>query len=62
MQLSPGCSSVGTVSTWRFDPDELRISFAEMIIEDELPFVFAERPGFRRFMAKACPRFDFPSR
>lgn len=62
MQLSPGCSSVGTVSTWRFDPDELRTSFAEMIIEDELPFVFAERPGFRRFMAKACPRFDVPSR
>lgn len=62
MQPSHGCSSVGTVSTWKFDPDEIRNSFAEMLIEDELPFVFAERSGFRKFMAKACPRFTVPSR
>lgn len=62
MHLSPGSSSVGTISTWRFDPDEIRKSLAEMLIEDELPFVFTERIGFRKFMSKACPRFDVPSR
>jgi hypothetical protein len=33
-----------------------------MIIEDELPFAFGEKPGFTRFMAVACPQFDLPSR
>ena len=55
-------SSVGTVGTWKFDPEDLKKSFAEMLIEDELPFVFSERAGFRKFMAKACPRFTVPSR
>ncbi|WVZ49315.1 hypothetical protein U9M48_000684 [Paspalum notatum var. saurae] len=61
LQLSPD-SSVGIVGTWRFDLEELRNSFVEMMIEDELPFVFAERLGFKRFMAKSCPRFTMPSR
>lgn len=59
---SPGNSSVGTISTWKFDLDELKICFAEMLIEDEQPFAAAERPGLRKFMAKACPKFDMPSR
>jgi hypothetical protein len=42
------------ISTWRFDQDALRDAFAEMIIEDELPFCFGEKPGFRKFMSKAC--------
>lgn len=64
LQLQPcqGNSSVGTVSTWKFDPDDLRNSFAEMIIEDEQPFVLFERPGLGKFLAKACPRFVMPSR
>ena len=64
LQLQPchSNSSVGTVSTWKFDLDDLRRSFAEMIIEDEQPFVLSERPGLRKFMAKACMRFVFPSR
>ncbi|CAN6374533.1 unnamed protein product [Urochloa humidicola] len=62
LQPSAGCSSVGTISTWKFDLNELRNSFAQMLIEDELPFVFTERPGLRKFMAKACPRFTVPSR
>jgi len=64
LQLQPSIadSSVGTISTWKFDPDELRKSFAEMIIEDEQPFVLSERPGLRKFLAKACPRFVLPSR
>ena len=33
-----------------------------MVIEDELPFAFGEKPGFRKFMSKACPRFNPPSR
>jgi len=33
-----------------------------MVIEDEQPFCFGEKPGFRKFMSKACPRFQFPSR
>jgi hypothetical protein len=40
----------------------LRVAFTEMLITDELPFAFAERPGFRKFMSKACPRFEVPSR
>ena len=62
LQPSHGNSSVGTVSTWKFDLDELKLSFAEMLIEDEQPFVASERPGLRKFLAKACPRFVMPSR
>jgi hypothetical protein len=50
------------VSTCRFDQDELRAAFAKMVIEDEQPFCFGEKPGLRKFMAKACPRFQLPSR
>ena len=49
-------------TTWRFDQEALREAFAEMVIEDEQPFCFGEKPGFRKFMSKACPRFQFPSR
>jgi hypothetical protein len=50
------------ISTWKFDQTALRAAFAEMIIEDELPFCFGEKSGFRKFMSKACPRFQVPSR
>ena len=49
-------------ATWRFDQEALRDAFAEMVIEDEQPFCFGEKPGFRKFMSKACPRFQVPSR
>lgn len=49
-------------STWRFDQVALRDAFVEMVIEDELPFCFGERPSFRKFMSRACPRFQVPSR
>jgi hypothetical protein len=47
---------------WRFDQDALREAFAEMVIEDEQPFCFGEKPGLIKFLAKACPRFQLPSR
>jgi hypothetical protein len=34
----------------------------EMIVMDELPFSFIERPGFRRFCSVAIPKFLVPSR
>jgi hypothetical protein len=40
----------------------LREAFAAMIIEDELSFAFGEKPGFKKFMSKACPHFQVPSR
>jgi hypothetical protein len=49
-------------ATWRFDQDALREAFAEMVIEDEQPFCLGEKPGLRKFLAKACPRFQLPSR
>lgn len=57
LQLTPcdGNSTLGTVTTWKFDPDKLRRCFAEMIIEDEQPFVLSERSGLRKFMTLACP-------
>ena len=50
------------VGTWKFDAEALREAFVEMVIEDELPFAFGEKTGFRKFMSKACPRFICPSR
>jgi hypothetical protein len=50
------------IVTWRFDEYELRVAFAEMVIEDERHFCFGEKPGLRKFMAKACPCFQLPSR
>ncbi|XBI83867.1 hypothetical protein VPH35_092303 [Triticum aestivum] len=57
-----GDGSKCTLTAWRFDPEMLRKAFAEMIITDELPFAFSEKEGFRKFMSKACPRFNVPSR
>jgi hypothetical protein len=62
LQPSQGNCSVGTLSTSEFDLDDLRNSFAEMIIEDEQPFALSERPGLRKFLAIACPQFTLPSR
>ena len=49
-------------TTWRFDQEALREAFAEMVIEDEQPFCFGEKPGLKKFLSKACPRFQVPSR
>jgi hypothetical protein len=54
--------SKSSITSWSFDPKMLREAFTEMIVTDELPFAFTEKPGFRKFMSKACPRFSVPSR
>ncbi|CAN6253636.1 unnamed protein product [Urochloa humidicola] len=54
--------SKSSLTAWRFDPEMLKDAFTEMIITDELPFAFAEKQGFRKFMSKACPKFGVPSR
>jgi hypothetical protein len=45
----------------KWDPEAVRQAFTEMVIEDELPFAFGEKSGFRKFMAVACPRFNVPN-
>lgn len=47
---------------WQYNEKEVREAFARMIVADELPFIFAEKEGFRHFLSKACPRFVVPSR
>ncbi|KAM0858616.1 hypothetical protein ACQ4PT_047723 [Festuca glaucescens] len=58
LQATPGAG----LNNWKFDPEALRKAFAEMVIQDELPFAFGEKSGFIKFMSKACPRFKPPSR
>jgi len=54
--------SRGSSYHWRFDQEALRDASAEMVIEDEQPFCFGEKPGLKKFLSKACPRFQVPSR
>ncbi|XP_019161967.1 PREDICTED: zinc finger BED domain-containing protein RICESLEEPER 2-like [Ipomoea nil] len=54
--------TVGELGTWVFNQETIRRALVEMIIIDELPFIFVEGQGFRRFIAVACPRFKIPSR
>ncbi|XP_031106294.1 zinc finger BED domain-containing protein RICESLEEPER 2-like [Ipomoea triloba] len=54
--------TVGELGTWVFSQDSIRRALIEMIIIDELPFIFVEGQGFKMFIAVACPRFKIPSR
>ncbi|XP_042948635.1 zinc finger BED domain-containing protein RICESLEEPER 4-like [Carya illinoinensis] len=40
----------------------LRDALAEIIIEDEMPFMTVEKRGFRKFVKLIEPRFPMPSR
>ncbi|CAH9144073.1 unnamed protein product [Cuscuta epithymum] len=42
--------------------EEVRKALDHMLIIDELPFRFVEKPGFRHFVNIACPLFHIPSR
>ena len=52
----------GSLSTWKYDENAIRIALSHMIIMDELLFKFVEGEGFRDLFAVACPRFHIPSR
>ena len=52
----------GSVSNWQFDQKKIREAITKMVIIDELPFMFVEKPGFRLFMSETCPNFIVPSR
>jgi hypothetical protein len=63
--LQATCSEDGSkhgITDWRFDPEMIREAFTEMVISDELPFAFSDRPGFKKFVSKACQRFFVPTR
>jgi hypothetical protein len=62
LSVTEGQGQGTSVGTWKFDQDLIRSVFAEMIIEDEEPFGHGEKPGFRKFISVACPRFVIPSR
>ena len=52
-----------TMGTWRFECEAGRKALDEMLITDELPFSFVERPGFQKFVSIALPpNFCLPSR
>ncbi|KAL5823683.1 hypothetical protein ACOSQ4_021583 [Xanthoceras sorbifolium] len=45
-----------------FNKEETRKALAKMLIVDELPFRFVEKPGFQEFCRVGMPLFDIPSR
>ncbi|CAN0881322.1 hypothetical protein LINGRAHAP2_LOCUS14170, partial [Linum grandiflorum] len=60
LQPSGNIEGGGMLTNWKFNQSEIRIALAEMIIIDELPFIFVEHQGFRRFMVFCCPMFIIP--
>jgi hypothetical protein len=40
---------------------KIRNAITEMVIEDEMPFVFMDGTGFKKFMKVVKPRFNIPS-
>lgn len=52
----------GKLRNWVLNVSELREALCYMVIIDELPFRFVEKPGFGYMMSKACPEFHLPSR
>ncbi|XP_057775031.1 uncharacterized protein LOC130994013 [Salvia miltiorrhiza] len=64
LNYTPSASgaATGSLTSWRFDQKEVRLALCEMIILDELPFIFVEREGFRRFVDRICPQFQISSK
>jgi hypothetical protein len=46
----------------KYDEKKIRNALTEMIIEDELPFLFVDGNGFKKFMRVVEPCFHLPSR
>ncbi|XP_024177937.1 zinc finger BED domain-containing protein RICESLEEPER 4-like [Rosa chinensis] len=58
--LSTGGTKELVMQKWT--QEACREAACKMIVMDELPFSFIERPGFRYFCRVAVPRWDVPSR
>ncbi|KAK9741788.1 hypothetical protein RND81_03G128300 [Saponaria officinalis] len=52
----------GKLRGWTLNLDEVREAVVYIIIIDELPFRFVEKPGFKRLMYVTCHSFHIPSR
>lgn len=50
------------LKAWVLNPHEAREAIARMIVIDELPFRFVEKPGFNYLMSVVCPGLRMPSR
>ncbi|KAK9735040.1 hypothetical protein RND81_04G179600 [Saponaria officinalis] len=57
-----GNDGEGQLRGWTLNLNEVREAVVYMIIIDELPFRFVEKPGFKRLMSVTCPSFHIPSR
>lgn len=55
-------SESGKLVSVGFDQNSCRKATVKMIVLDELPFAFVERPGFVQFCEVAVPKFEIPSR
>lgn len=50
------------LKSWVLNPHDARDALTKMIIIDELPFRFVDKPGFRYFMSVVCPGLNMPCR
>ncbi|KAL5789248.1 hypothetical protein ACOSQ2_004136 [Xanthoceras sorbifolium] len=57
-----GSGSGSNIGLGCFNKDKTRKALAKMLIVDELPFKFVEKPGFQEFCRAGMPLFDIPSR
>ncbi|XP_059453467.1 zinc finger BED domain-containing protein RICESLEEPER 2-like [Corylus avellana] len=46
----------------KYDEKKIKVALTEMVIEDELPFMFVDGNGLKKFMKVVEPRFNIPSR
>ncbi|KAL5808284.1 hypothetical protein ACOSQ3_028975 [Xanthoceras sorbifolium] len=57
-----GSGSGSNIGLGCFNKDETRKVLAKMLIVDEFPFRFVEKPGFQEFCRAGMPLFDISSR
>ncbi|XP_057785804.1 uncharacterized protein LOC131003309 [Salvia miltiorrhiza] len=62
LNLQPTTDGTGSLTSWKFDQNVVRMALCQMIIMDELPFRFVEHEGFKMFIEAACPMFKIPGR
>ncbi|CAA0838530.1 Zinc finger BED domain-containing protein DAYSLEEPER [Striga hermonthica] len=54
--VAEGDDMVGSLTSWKFDQEAIRLELARMVVVDELPFRFVEGDGFKNFMSVTQPR------